>query len=192
MDYDYKFENYTKLYSFDLKYIIKLLRNHKMSPHDINLKEVIYYYHMKTLRSKKSYNLLDFVHDLYELKEYDLIDDVIQIDHKFSSNDNIYDALLAFEIYKDKTSYINTDRLKLLLSFPPKNYNWNIFYKEFLYNVSESEYDDYIPEIYITLKENNIIEVSQYIIEYWDNNKYFLFENNLSKIEYIDKIIHNQ
>jgi len=61
---------------------------------------------------------MDFVHDLYDLHEYDLINDIIQVDHKFSSYDNIYDSLLAFEIYKDKTIHINTHQLKL--SFPPK------------------------------------------------------------------------
>ena len=60
-----------------------------------------------------------------------------------------------------------------------------------MYNVSESGYENYIPEIFVLVKENNIMEVVQYITEYWDNNKDFLFEDNLKKIEYIDKIIYN-
>jgi hypothetical protein len=144
---------------------------------------------MKTIRARTSYNLLDFVHELYELCEYDLIDDIIQIDYNFCSKDNIYDSLLAFDLYKDEITDINKERLKLILTFKPKNYKWDIFYKEFLYNVTESGYDDYISEIYIIVKESSIDVLIEYIKDYWNNNKYLLFEDNPSKIEYIDNII---
>src|SRR5947207_13538379 len=102
------YRSYNKLRSFDLKNIIELLRSNKLDHVDIenNLKEIIDHYHLKTLRTKMCYNLFDFVHDLYKLGEYDLINNIIQIDHQFSSRDNIYDSLLAFEIYKDETTQI--------------------------------------------------------------------------------------
>jgi len=185
------FTSYNKLHTFNLKGIIKLLKSNKIKNTDVKCKlsEIIYHYHMKTIRASTSYNLLDFVHDLYELCEYDLIDDIIQIDYNFCCRDNIYDSLLAFDLYKDETTDINTRRLKLLLTSKPKNYKWDIFYKEFLYNVTESGYEDYIPEIYLIVKESCIDVLIQHIKEYWDDNKYFLFEDNQSKIEYINNII---
>ena len=186
---DYRLINY----NVKLKTIINLLRNNKLNSLDLknNFEQIIDHYHLRTLRTKRCYNLLDFIHDLYELQEYDIINDIVQYDQKFIACENIYDSLLAYEIYKNETSCINVERLKLLLSFPPENYNWNVFFKEFIYNVSESGYDDYIPELFIIIKESNIIEVIEYITEYWGDNKDFLFGDNLSKIEYIDKIIHN-
>lgn len=188
---DFRYHN--KLDSYNLKNIIGALRDKKIEYIDIKrkLKKIIDHYHLRTLRTNRCYNLFDFVHDLYELGEYDLINDIIQTDYDFSEHGNLYDSLLAFDLYKDKTSYIYPYRLRLLLSFHPKNYNWNIFYKEFEYNVSESEYDDYIPEIYTIVKESNITEVAQYIIKYWNANKDFLFEDNLTKFEYIDEIIND-
>jgi len=129
-----------------------------------------YYYkeNLKVVNQRLNYyNLEEFTNDLFTMKEYALVKEIIKIADKIEPYNGIYDSLI-YDLWTDQKA------LEIYFNMDPSYHEWDHFDEDLandLEGMGFNTYDKYfIPVLKaaINTKKERILE---YIIEFWNNNR---------------------
>lgn len=164
-----------KLSNLDLDTLIKLFKSERTHFRPILYKALYkiiendyYKENFLTVNQRLNYyNLEDFTNDLFGMKEYAFVKEIIKIADKIEPYNGIYDSLI-YGLWEDQKL------LEIYFKMEPLDHEWDHFDEDLEGNLEGMGFDTYdkyfIPVLKaaINTEKKRILE---YIIEFWNNNR---------------------
>lgn len=167
-----------RLSNLDLETLMKLFKSSKSYFRPILYKALYkiienYYYkeNLKVVNKRLNYyNLEEFINDLFIMKEYALVKEIIKIADKIEPYNGIYDSLI-YDLWTDQKA------LEIYFDMEPSYHVWGNFDEDLQNNLEGMGYDSYdkyfIPVLKAAINTKKI-EILEYMIEFWNNDgKYY-------------------